>query len=548
LQLHFQKRLDGWAINDNIVGYTFDTLALAVDFTDGKAYMLAEDAVRLALGNIPDENIITVSGVSVSKGDMQVILVDAETLRAADINKDFALTLPAPDKPKISDGSIIAAAAKGDAASIRRLLDAGHDINEIEPATGDNALFKAIKRGDEPLADLLIKAGITAGYANAAQQTALQLAAGRAQYRTARALLQAGASANGADILGNTPLLYAIQSGDTDVLELLLKAGAMANVNDGRGRSALALAVELGNMPQVELLLKHGSRDADNAMSTALRTGDASMVERLLAAGASVNRVDSVGNSLLHTAIFNGDNAIAQQLLANGANIDTQNVEGQTPLMFAVMQHNEDVAKALLARGANIYLTDKAGHSVMDIAAATDWDAVHMLEDGIRASQGLEQQFFDKVALGDYAAVRAFLDMEGAWTESENPITGNTALFLAVANNDKDMAYLLLARGADANRQNRKGNTPLMMAVQGADESLFDMLLEAGAQPDMQNASGDTALIVAAKLGRLNIARKLLLANADPNLRNFNGARPLAVAQGENARDVEQMLRSFGAY
>jgi ankyrin repeat protein len=86
----------------------------------------------------------------------------------------------------------MAAAARGDAASLRRLLDAGAEVN--------------------------IQGGRFA-------RTALLWAATTGSEESVQTLLDKGADINAKDHLGNTPLGWAKRRGETDIVKLLEKAG-----------------------------------------------------------------------------------------------------------------------------------------------------------------------------------------------------------------------------------------------------------------------------------------------------------------------------------
>ena len=252
LSLHFQKRVDGWAINENIVGYTFSTLGVAVDFTTGRAYALSDEASSQLRTAITMDHIVTVNGVSSLNGLTNVIITDVTLVDPADIDRNYALTRPDPNPPAPS-GSVVAAAARGDIEGIRKLLGAGHNINERDNS-GDNALFKAIKINDPALADLLIKGGINVSYTKQGQ-TALHLATLMGEYSVVRSLLAAGASPGARDAGQNTALMYAVQTDNLDITELLLQYGSAPTQRNAEGFTALMIAASLGKREQIDMLL-----------------------------------------------------------------------------------------------------------------------------------------------------------------------------------------------------------------------------------------------------------------------------------------------------
>ena len=74
------------------------------------------------------------------------------------------------------------------------------------------------------------------------------------------------------------------------------------------------------------------------------------------AAGISVNRTDSDGNTALHWAIVSAGEshgaksaAIIEQLLVAGANPHARNNEGETPLDIAIIECSPTIMTAVLA-------------------------------------------------------------------------------------------------------------------------------------------------------------------------------------------------------
>lgn len=100
---------------------------------------------------------------------------------------------------------------------------------------------------------------------------------------------------------------------------------------------------------------------------------------------------------------------------------------------------------------------------------------------------------------------------------------------VAVANNDLEMARLLIANGADVDYgEKRYDVSPLLWA---ANENYADMvawLLENGADPNLADSSlGNYPLALAAKYSELEIAKILLDASAGPTARSPQAAPPM---------------------
>jgi len=105
----------------------------------------------------------------------------------------------------------------------------------------------------------------------------------------------------------------------------------------------------------------------------AAREGNEQRVRELVAAGAPLDLVDTIGSSALHEASFRGHARIAKLLLdgkyeGKGANINTQDSDGSTPLIYASYFGHEAVVRLLLERGADIKLRDKNGTTALSWA------------------------------------------------------------------------------------------------------------------------------------------------------------------------------------
>ena len=111
-----------------------------------------------------------------------------------------------------------------------------------------------------------------------------------------------------------------------ETVNLLLRAGADVNIASRYGVTALGLAAENGN---------------------------ASMVERLLQAGADPRlATSSEGQTVLMTAALAGNAAIVKLLLAHGADPNArESWLGQTALMWAAAENHASVVEALLDAG-----------------------------------------------------------------------------------------------------------------------------------------------------------------------------------------------------
>ncbi len=119
---------------------------------------------------------------------------------------------------------------------------------------------------------------------------------------------------------------------------------------------------------------------------------------------------------------------------------------------------------------------------------------------------------------------------------------GETPLMLAAINNQLDLAKVLIARGADVNRE---GWTPLHYAAAKGHREMMRLLLENDAYLDSESANGTTPLMMAA-FSNSPLAVKLLLEEgADPTIVNHANASALDIALSKENQQSVFYIRAF---
>jgi uncharacterized protein len=204
---------------------------------------------------------------------------------------------PNPAELRVYAG-LHAAAAKGDAAEIERLIAAGEKPN-IQNAHGRTPLHVAAHFGHQAAAQALLKGGANANALDAQrydivtiaavnndvpmlklalaggcdpktitspyQGTALIAAAHLGRAEVVRVLIAAGAPLDHVNNLGWTALIESIVLGNggknhIDTLEALVKAGANVNIADRQGVTPLGLAKTRGYADMARILEAAGAK------------------------------------------------------------------------------------------------------------------------------------------------------------------------------------------------------------------------------------------------------------------------------------------------
>ena len=118
--------------------------------------------------------------------------------------------------------------------------------------------------------------------------------------------------------------------------------------------------------------------------------------------------------------------------------------------------------------------------------------------------------------------------------------SGDTALHVAAAAHQRELAETLLGHGAAVGARNRRGAEPLHYAADGhpgedvadstAQREVISCLIDAGANPDAIDKSGVAPLHRAVRTRSSAAVSALIDGGADPLLKNGRGSTPLHLA------------------
>jgi ankyrin repeat protein len=157
-----------------------------------------------------------------------------------------AQTPPTPAELSAYRG-LHAVAAQGSVDDIRRLAQAGADLNARD-GNGRTPLHVAAFQGDGAAAQALIAAGADSSLLDNQRYDAVTIAAVRDDVPTLKALLAAGASAKLiTSVYDGTALIAAAHLGHHGIVRELIRAGAPLDHVNNLGWTALIEAVVLGD-------------------------------------------------------------------------------------------------------------------------------------------------------------------------------------------------------------------------------------------------------------------------------------------------------------
>ena len=161
-----------------------------------------------------------------------------------------------------AETAIIAAATRGDTATVSRLLDTDSKLlKAVDAEYLATPLHWAAYRGQVAVVELLLNRGAAIGARNRVGQTPLHLAAVGNSAAAVTKLLAAGAPVNDRDAAGNTPLHYAVYQHALAAITVLLAAQASPAVQNATGVTALMLARTQAKQDAIDLLAAESARE-----------------------------------------------------------------------------------------------------------------------------------------------------------------------------------------------------------------------------------------------------------------------------------------------
>jgi ankyrin repeat protein len=257
------------------------------------------------------------------------------------------------------------AAMSGDVSTMRSLLAAKPDVNQVTPY-GDTPLHLTLRRnslerrqGHVAVVDLLVSRGADVNIRNRRGVTPLMEAADTGDTEAVAYLVRHSASINQSDDEGRTPLSLAAYRHYSDIVDFLLDNGADKEARDKSGRTPLMNAIA------AVLLSPKGSAGRATEEKEKLST-----VRSFLAHGAEANAVDKEGWSPLALAAQNDASEIVSALVDKGADVNVQvsRMGNETPLMIAIRRDDPATVKAILKAKPNLSLVDSQSRTALGYA------------------------------------------------------------------------------------------------------------------------------------------------------------------------------------
>jgi ankyrin repeat protein len=365
--------------------------------------------------------------------------------------------------------------------------------------------------------EVLISKGADVNARDKSGQSSLHEAAGGYNsHSIVKLFVDHGADVNLKDNSERTPLHEAAESlSNSSTIELLIAQGAEINAKDKNGETPLdqvhklrrrteGLRKRIGKQLRPDekasykklagLFLKHGGKSgAEDSIIVAYATGNIETINRHLNAGVDANTKFEDDKTLLHEAASDGHKEIAELLISNGADVNAKAKRGDSPLHEAASDGHKEIAELLISNGADVNAKAKRGDSPLHDAAQNGHKEIVELLIAKGANVNLggystpldkaknKKEIFDLIRKhggktleelkdevdkliglirdGNVEGVKNALD--GVTNVNIKGKYGLTPLAQAVKESRKEIAELLIAKGADVNEMDTGERTIL---------------------------------------------------------------------------------------
>ncbi|XP_074640428.1 fibronectin type 3 and ankyrin repeat domains protein 1-like [Tubulanus polymorphus] len=217
----------------------------------------------------------------------------------------------------------------------------------------------------------------------------------------------------------------------------------------------------------------------------------------------------------LHKAVIHRDiDGIEKVLNTSDVNIDVNDKSGNSPLMVASQKGYLDVVNALIKRGADVNLQDETGKTSLMLACyAGRLNIVEILREN-QASYTIKDKngaiAIHSACDGQNLEVIKYLIDDGADVNARDTTSGWTPLHRCAAiGGNKEVANLLIRKGAVIESKDNDGKTPLMIAVVYGHQGLVELLLHYKADIYATNVYGKSIYEMALSMERQRVIKTI---------------------------------------
>lgn len=470
-------------------------------------------------------------------------------------------------------GRSLLAAVQNKDTRIAGLLMEARVYTEHRDHDGRTPLGLAVDSGDVPLAYMLLNSGANVNASLGNQSSVLGIAALKGDVAMVETLLAAGAKTDGLMPDGEKILPWAIREGRHELVRSMMKADSDPHLKDRQGNPLLHIAMEAGRRDLMASLIELGADAAatnaagETTIHLALRQGWMDAIPKLARAGADPNAPGKDGKRLLEQAVADGELEKATLFLKIGAdpNLPCHQGQSSSPLRQVFERADPAMFEAFLQHGVRPP-ESHWNHWLQESFNKRDAVRTRLLLSHGATDPGPGKNGYllaeSAVLAGEPGFVKMMLDYG---------LPAGRAIFLAIQQNDADLAHLLLSCGVspDVSRFPTRV-TPLSLAIGGRQDRIAESLLSHGADGRLLMPAGQSAFHLAVATGCHRTVKRLLDQGADPNapfvlpveksflqhmrlgaarwaLKNDRNVTPLMVAADSGSIQTARYLMEAGA-
>ncbi len=282
----------------------------------------------------------------------------------------------------------------------------------------------------------------------------------------------------------------------------------------------------------------------------AAKQGDLAKIQALVGKNPDlVNAKDQEQSTPLHSAAAAGRLKIVEYLIEKGADVNAWNNAHQNPLLYAAYHGRSEIVCLLLEKGAEYSEQDIYGRNVLHYPSREGHPEVVeiLVKKGLDINQedrgGVTPLRF-AIERGHTEIIDIFITLKALDVDGE---LGRKSLHLAAANGHKNVADLLIAKGASIQTKDDEAGNLLHNAATGGLLELSHRLIKEGIEINEQDNRGKTPLHYAIREGHREIVELLIENEAELNIKGKDERTPLHIAEDWGRKEIIDLLLAKGA-
>lgn len=392
-------------------------------------------------------------------------------------------------------------------SNIVAAISASTNINERDKSNGSTPLHWAANKDREDIVQYLISKGADVNAVDRYGDTPLCWVISHSRTNVLPLLLTNKARINTTNINGQTPLHYACKDqAHISVVKMLVVNGANLDASDRRGMRP----IDYENREDVKLFLINNNAIMRGEIHEAVISRNIDKVRSLIQRDANI--VSETSRGLTEKQFQQDQDLENMSFLSNGdINNERRYFIGWQPLHFAVAKGYMDIINILISKGAFIDAKDKDENTPLIVAIVKrDEEIVKILINNGADIVGNYRPFQEAV-FRNAKDIAELLIKKGADVNCHDPDNLTPPLHRAAQLCYDEIVVFLISKGADVNaRSGFKNQTPLHCAVNGITPKwavtnsksqdarkaeIITSLIRNGANINVQDTNGRTPLL-----------------------------------------------------